>query len=113
MKDINNDENEINQDYKNGNEKEKLINNFIQDLPFEIYIRKESYNSNLTIFLDKNNFYKYYKNFEELVGLKSFKDTLDQANVHINNYEMFVIFNKESKYINENTFKLDYFERLG
>ena len=89
--------------------KEELLKDFIKDLPFKIYMRKErTYYDNPDIpYIDKDNFSKLSKEFKENFKLKSFKDTLDKSEVNFEGYEIIVEFNKESKYINEKTFKLD------
>ena len=72
-------------------------------------MRKErTYYDNPDIpYIDKDNFSKLSKEFKENFKLKSFKDTLDKSEVNFEGYEIIVEFNKESKYINEKTFKLD------
>ena len=94
--------------------KEQLLDNFIKDLPFNIYIRKEKnfYDNQDITFLDKEHFNHLSKEFKELLELKSFKDTLDKTDININKYEMIVKFNKESKYINKETFKLNEFDEF-
>ena len=44
------------------------------------------------------------------MNYESFKDTLDKTYKDLEDYEIKVIFNEDSKYINKNTFKLDHFE---
>ena len=96
-------------------ETDKLLANFIKDLPFKIYIKKEKtfYNNPDILFLDKDNFNQLPKDFQKLLELKSFNDTLDKADVNINKYEMIVQFNKESKYINKDTFNLDEYDECS
>ena len=134
MKDINNEEDKNKQEEKkdenekketkneekddkekNKSPKEKLLDNFIQDLPFKIYMRKEKqyFDNPDILFLDKQHFNKLPKAFKNLLELKSFKDTLDKASNDINGYEMIVEFNQESKYINKKLFKLDDFEEYS
>ena len=135
MKDINNNENkDVNYDdnkneIKNeekevsGNEeieseaktREELIKDFINDLPFKVYMEKERcYFDNPEIpLLDKNNFFILSKEFKELFNLKKFDDTFDKADKNINDYKIIVQFNKESKYINEKTFNLDEFDKYA
>ena len=91
------------------------MDNFIQDLPFKIYIRKEdtNYDNPKIPFLDTQHFNKLSNDFIKLLELKSYKNTLDKAKIDLINYEMIVIFNKESKYINKKTFKLDEFDEYS
>ena len=74
---------------------------------------KNYYNNTDISFLDKEHFYQLPKEFKKLLGLNSFENTLDKADININNYEMIVQFNKDSKYINKETFKLDEFDEYS
>ena len=130
-KDNNNQENENKTEEEKGNQKDKieeekqnetisknkeeLLKDFIKDMPFKIYIRKERcyYDNPDLPFFDKNNFNKLSKDFKNAFSFKSFKDTLDKTEKDIKDYEIIVEFNKESKYINENTFKLDEHEQYS
>ena len=96
-------------------EKKKYIDNFIQDLPFTIFFRREkdSYNNSRVLFLGKDNFFKLPKEFKKKFDLKSFKDILDNSYKDFEDYEITVIFNKDSKYINKNTFDLNRFEKYS
>ena len=93
-------------------EKEKLLEKFVKNLPFKIYIRQQKiyYNNEKTIFLDKDNFNKLSKQFKELFKLKSFKSSIEKTEI-AKEYEIIVEFNQESNYINKDTFKLNNFEQ--
>jgi DNA-directed RNA polymerase subunit RPC12/RpoP len=93
-------------------EKEKLLEKFVKNLPFKIYIRQQkiNYNNEKTIFLDKDNFNKLSKQFKELFKLKSFKSSIEKTEI-AKEYEIIVEFNQESNYINKDTFKLNNFEQ--
>ena len=96
----------------NEDENKKCLENFINDLPFQIFIQKER-TGNRTTFINKENFFKLSENFQNRYGFTSFKDTLNKYDKDFNNYEFVVPFNQESKYINKNTFNLDYFEQYS
>ena len=102
---------EKNEDVKE-REKEKLLEKFVKNLPFKIYIRQQKiyYNNEKTIFLDKDNFNKLSKQFKELFKLKSFKSSIEKTEI-AKEYEIIVEFNQESNYINKDTFKLNNFEQ--
>ena len=98
---------------KEKTEKEKLIEKFIKDLPFTYYIKKERtyYNEKERIdFFDKENFNTLSEDFKEDIKLKTYNDSLDKLSIDLNDYEIKVEFNEDSKYINKDTFNLDYFD---
>ena len=73
-------------------------------MPFKIYIEK--YNKNVIIF-DNEYFTKISPDLTKLSELKSFKDSLENIVDNLDNYQIFVKFNKNSKYINKDKFNLD------
>ena len=92
-------------------ENKKCIDNFINDMPFTIYLDRENANNRKDeIFIDKDHFKQLPKRFH---NLKSYKDILDNASINFQNYEFTVVFNENSKYINKDTFDLDYFEEYS
>ena len=94
---------------------ENLLDNFVKDLPFRIYIRKEKsyFNDNTKIpFIDKENFNKLSKLFKKFFKLKSFKANIEESELS-KCYEIIVEFNQNSKYINKDTFKLDNFDEYS
>ena len=106
-------EEEKEEEKKEKTENEKCLEKYIQDLPFTIYIKKERvyYNDKERIdFIDKENFKKLSKDFKEEIQLDNYNASLDNLNIDLNDYEIRVLFNKESKYINKDTFNLDYFD---
>ena len=96
-------------------EKKNNLKKFIEDLPFEIYIQKERdyYDNTKTSFLDKSHFFKLPRSFKNMMNYESFKDTIDKTYKDLEDYEIKVVFNEDSKYINKNTFKLDHFEEYS
>ena len=92
-------------------ENKKCIDNFIKDMPFTIYLDKENSNNRKDEpFIDKDHFKQLPKRFHNLT---SYKDILDNASINFDNYEFTVVFNENSKYINKDTFDLDYFEEYS
>ena len=93
--------------------KKELIKDFINDLPFKVFMSKErrsTINPDIPLF-DKDNFMKISKEFKEIFNSKKFEDTFDKEDNHTKDYKIIVQFNKESKYINEKTFNLDEFDK--
>ena len=93
----------------------KYLDEFIQDLPFTIFFQRErdSYNNTRFLFIDKDNFFNLPKKFKKKSNLKSFKDILDNAEIKLDDYEIHVVFNEDSKYINKSTFELNKFEKYS
>jgi len=113
-------ENEISaktEDNEDKKEKQKCLENFIKDLPFEIFIyRERNYNKNTNIiFIDKYNFYQLPSDFINIFELKTFDDILDNVSnsIDITDYEIGVEFKEGSKYINKTTFNLNHFDEYS
>ena len=98
---------------KEQNEKEKCIEKFIEDLPFNIYIKREKYDNDIIDFINKEYFKNLCPKFKSLFKLNSFKDTLDKVLINLNDYEIIVKFNKDSKYINKDRFDFDLFDEYS
>ena len=84
----------------------KNIDIFIKDLPFEIYL-KEKDNDKKIIIIDKNNFNSISKDLTELLEINSFEEKFSEKLQKLANYELYVDFNLESKYINNKEMKLN------
>ena len=91
----------------NGDENIKRnINSFINDIPFRIYLQEKN-SKNEIIIVDKNNFFNISKELKELLDINSFEDTLEEKFSLLENYEIYVDFNINSKYINNKEMKLN------
>ena len=91
----------------NGDENIKRnINSFINDIPFRIYLQEKN-SKNEIIIIDKNNFFNISKELKELLDINSFEDTLEEKFSLLENYEIYVDFNINSKYINNKEMKLN------
>ncbi len=97
---------------KEQNEKEKCIEKFIEDLPFNIYIKREKYDNDIINFINREYFKNLCPKFQSLFNLKSFEDTLDKVS-NLNDYEIIVKFNKDSKYIDKDRFDFDFFDEYS
>ena len=97
------------EDINHGNK--KYIKNFIEDLPFEVYIQKERSGGNYIGFINKQNFFKLSEKFKNKYDFTSYKDILDKTSKDLNKNELLVVFEQSSKYINKDTFNLDYFDK--
>ena len=100
-----------NEDEKETDENKKYLEKFIDDLPIDILIQRERNGSNKTFFINKKHFFKLSEKFQDRYNFTSFKDTLEKTNHDLNDYEVIVVFNQNSKYINKDTFNLDYFDK--
>ena len=101
---------------KTSPEEEELkqkINEFKADIPFTIFIRKERddrYYYGKIPFIDSKNFSTYSKKLKEFLKINDFSCPLSDIQTDINDYEIIVQFNPDSKYINKDKFDLDHFE---
>ena len=94
----------------------KNINKFKSDIPFIIFIRKERddrYYYGKIPFIDSENFYTLSPKLKEFLEIKDFSCPLSDIQIDINDYEIIVQFNPDSKYINKDQFDLDYFEEYS
>ena len=91
------------------NKDEKIknnINNFLNDIPFNIYLQEKNSDKKIVI-IDKNNFFKISEELINLLGINSFEDTFSEKLSLLDNYEIYVDFNTNSKYINNKEMKLN------
>ena len=82
---------------------EKYIEMFRKDMPFKIYLGRDS-SPNEIIFVDEEYFTKLSPQFKHFSKLNSFKESLNNSNLFEKidkNYKMYVEFNIDSKYINK------------
>ena len=82
------------------------INNFLNDIPFNIYLQEKNSDKKIVI-IDKNNFFKISEELSNLLGINSFEDTFSEKLSLLDNYEIYVDFNTNSKYINNKEMKLN------
>ena len=92
-------------------ENKDFLDKFKSDIPFQIYIRKDSsgyyYNRETISLFDSKNFPLYNKKLKDYLDIKKFSTPFDESNIRLNNYELIVKFNQQSKYINKDTFDLN------
>ena len=91
-----------------GNEKEKCIVNFRKDMPFKISIIHH-FNGKIP-FVNNKYFTKLSDKLKDNINVKSLNDTLENYKSNMDDYNIIVEFNEESKYINKTTFDLDHFD---
>ena len=116
------DEEKKEEDQKDKNKKEIIkpelkenkdfLDYFKSDMPFQIYIRKDSsgyyYNRETISLFDSKNFPLYNKKLKDYLDIKKFSTPFDESNIRLNNnYELIVKFNQQSKYINKDIFDLN------
>ena len=115
------DEEKKEEDQKDKNKKEIIkpelkenkdfLDYFKSDMPFQIYIRKDSsgyyYNRETISLFDSKNFPLYNKKLKDYLDIKKFSTPFDVSNIRLNNYELIVKFNQQSKYINKDIFDLN------
>ena len=90
----------------------EFIKQFKSDIPFEIYIRKErddNFYYGKIPFLDSKHFSTYSKKLKKFLEIEDFSSPLSSIQTDISDYEIIVQFNPDSKYINKETFDLDFF----
>ena len=88
-------------------EKEKCIQKFRKDIPFKIYLKKNSHSDNI-ILVDGNYFRKLSPELKEISNLRKFSDSLEDIFEKLENYKLYVEFNENSKYINKDKYDLDF-----
>jgi len=97
-------------------ENKNSLDKFISDMPFQIYIRKDSsgyyYNRETISLFDSKNFPYFNKKLKDFLDIKAFSIPFDESNIRLNNYELIVKFNQQSKYINKDTFDLNKFDSI-
>jgi len=94
---------------ENGSEREKYINNFKKDMPFKISVVHKRTDEKIP-FVSNIYFTKLSSKLKEDIKIKSLNDTLVDYTTNMDDYNLFVEFNEESKYINKTTFDLDHFD---
>ena len=83
-------------------------------MPFRIFIiyeRDYSKEIGKIPFVDDNNFTILSSKFKNNFKLNSFNDTFEHLDIDLSDYSIIVEFNEESKYINKQTFDLNFFEK--
>ena len=108
-KDKNNEKKEEKKENDSGSEKEKCIDNFRKDMPFKVSIIHNHFNEKIP-FVNNKYFTKLSDELKDNINVKSLNDTLENYKSDMNDYNLIVEFNKESKYINKTTFDLDHFD---
>ena len=87
------------------------INNFINDIPFQIFLTKniEEKDTDRIYIINKNNFFDLSKEFIESLDIKSYNDPITNLLKFIQEKEYFleVEFNIDSNYINSKLYKLN------
>ena len=85
-------------------------------MPFQIYIRKDSsgyyYNRETISLFDSKNFPYFNKKLKDFLDIKAFSTPFDDSNIRLNNYELVLKLNQQSKYINKDTFNLNKFDSI-
>ena len=84
----------------------KNINSFINDLPFKIYLQENNSDKQIII-IDQDNFYNISQDLSSLLEINSFHETFSEKLNLLQNYEIYVDFNTNSKYINPKEMKLN------
>ena len=87
-------------------EVKKNIKSFIRDLPFKIYLQENNGDKQIII-IDQNNFFKMSQDLINLLGINSYGETFSEKLNLLQNYEIYVDFNINSKYINNKEMKLN------
>ena len=107
--DKNNEKKEEKKENDSGSEKEKCIDNFRKDMPFKVSITHNHFNEKIP-FVNNKYFTKLSDKLKDNINVKSLNDTLENYKSDMNDYNLIVEFNEESKYINKTTFDLDHFD---
>jgi len=93
---------------KNYDEK---VNNFLEDIPFQLYLTKDiNYKDSGRInIINNKNFFDLSPEFIELTNIKSYDDPIKNLLTLLEEKDYFIVleFNRESKYINQQLFKLN------
>ena len=102
-------ENEYKKIFDKDNQDEKIkrnIDNFINDLPFKIYLQENNSNKQIII-IDKNNFYNISKKLSDLLDINSFQEAFSEKLNLLQNYELYVEFDIKSKYLKDKEMNLN------
>ena len=87
------------------------INNFINDIPFQIFLTKNigERDSDRIYMINKNNFFNLSNEFIEFLDIKSYNEPITNLLIFMEEkeYNIVVEFNKESNYINRKLYKLN------
>ena len=87
------------------------INNFINDIPFQIFLTKniEEKDTDRIYIINKNNFFNLSNEFIESLDIKSYNDPITNLLKFMQEkeYNIEVEFNTDSNYINRKLFKLN------
>ena len=90
---------------------DEKINNFLEDIPFQLYLTKDSkYKDSERIYIiNKNNFFDLPNEFIELTNIKSYNDPIKNLLTLLEEKDYFIVleFNRDSHYINNKLFKLN------
>ena len=111
-------ETEVNKEEKKLSEDDELkkyIDKFKSDIPFEIFIRRERDENNFygkIPFIDSKHFSNYSRKLKKFLEIENFNAPLGDIQTDLSDYEIIVQFKEESKYINKDTFDLDYFKQI-
>ena len=102
-------EDEYKKIFDKDNQDEKIkrnIDNFINDLPFKIYLQENNSNKQIII-IDKNNFYNISKKLSDLLDINSFQEAFSEKLNLLQNYELYVEFDIKSKYLKDKEMNLN------
>ena len=87
------------------------INNFINDIPFQIFLTKniEERDNDRIYMINKNNFFNLSNEFIEFLDIKSYNEPITNLLIFMEEkeYNIVVEFNTESNYINRKLYKLN------
>ena len=87
------------------------INNFINDIPFQIFLTKNigERDSDRIYMINKNNFFNLSNEFIEFLDIKSYNEPITNLLIFMEEkeYNIVVEFNTESNYINRKLYKLN------
>ena len=93
---------------KNYDEK---VNNFLEDIPFQLYLTKDINfkDSGRINIINNKNFFDLLPEFIELTNIKSYDEPIKNLLTLLEEKDYFIVleFNRESKYINQQLFKLN------
>ena len=85
----------------------KCLEQFLSDIPFKIYLQDKNNKNKRINIMDEVNFVKISKELNELLGINSFEEKLEDKLNLLEKYEIIVDFQKKSKYINNKEMNLD------
>ena len=93
------------------NDYDEKINNFLEDIPFQLYLTKDfNYKDSGRInIINNKNFYDLSPEFIELTKIKSYNDPIKNLLTLLEEKDYCIVleFNRDSKYINPQLFKLN------